>query len=180
MATHSGVLAWRIPGTGEPGGLQSMGSHRVGHHWSDLAAAVAATVLFSTLFPSSNAEDGFWMIQLQARVFPLNIELYNGSYSWLDIFWDPGWLQPPHSWSKIKKFKIKLDIESSDNEKKLTEIAFLGGSSWKNLYFQGSSWNQSERSVTNEVSDRNNLEYVIISMTGQALSPEGKMNGEDF
>ena len=42
MATHSNVLAWRIPGTGEPGGLPSMGSHRVGHDWSDLAAAAAA------------------------------------------------------------------------------------------------------------------------------------------
>ena len=42
MATHSSVLAWRIPGTGEPGGLPSMGSHRVGHDWSDLAAAAAA------------------------------------------------------------------------------------------------------------------------------------------
>ena len=31
MATHSSVLAWRVPGTGEPGGLPSMGSHRVGH-----------------------------------------------------------------------------------------------------------------------------------------------------
>ena len=40
MATHSSVLAWRIPGTGEPGGLPSMGSHRVGHDLSDLAAAV--------------------------------------------------------------------------------------------------------------------------------------------
>ena len=39
MATHSSVLAWRIPGMGEPGGLPSMGSHRVGHDWSDLAAA---------------------------------------------------------------------------------------------------------------------------------------------
>ena len=39
MATHSSVLAWRIPGTGEPGGLPSMGSHRVGHDWSDLVAA---------------------------------------------------------------------------------------------------------------------------------------------
>ena len=49
MATHSNVLAWRIPGTGEPGGLPSMGSHRVGHDWSDLAAAAAAyiTVLFT-------------------------------------------------------------------------------------------------------------------------------------
>ena len=39
MAAHSSVLAWRIPGTGEPGGLPSMGSHRVGQDWSDLAAA---------------------------------------------------------------------------------------------------------------------------------------------
>ena len=42
MATHPSVLAWRIPGTGEPGGLLSMGLHRVGHDWSDLAAAAAA------------------------------------------------------------------------------------------------------------------------------------------
>ena len=42
MATHSSVLAWRIPGTGEPGGLPLMGSHRVRHDWSDLAAAAAA------------------------------------------------------------------------------------------------------------------------------------------
>ena len=41
MATHSSILAWRIPGTGEPGGLPSMGSHRVEHNWSDLAAAAA-------------------------------------------------------------------------------------------------------------------------------------------
>ena len=42
MATHSSVLAWRIPGTREPGGLPSMGSQRVGHDWSNLAAAAAA------------------------------------------------------------------------------------------------------------------------------------------
>ena len=42
MATHSSVLAWRIPGTGEPGGLRSVGSHRVGHDLRDLAAAAAA------------------------------------------------------------------------------------------------------------------------------------------
>ena len=43
MATHSSILAWRIPGSGEPGGLLSMGLHRVGHDWSDLAAAAAAS-----------------------------------------------------------------------------------------------------------------------------------------
>ena len=41
MAPHSSVLAWRIPGMGKPGGLPSMGSRRVGHNWSDLAAAAA-------------------------------------------------------------------------------------------------------------------------------------------
>ena len=52
MATHSSVLAWRIPGMGEPGGLPSMGLHRVGHDWSDLAAA-AATVEWEKLSSKS-------------------------------------------------------------------------------------------------------------------------------
>jgi len=43
MATHSSTLAWRNPGMAEPGGLQSMGSQRVGHDWSNLAAVAAAT-----------------------------------------------------------------------------------------------------------------------------------------
>ena len=42
MATHSSILAWRLPWTEEPGGIQSMGSQRVGHDGSDLAAAEAA------------------------------------------------------------------------------------------------------------------------------------------
>ena len=45
MATHSSVLAWRIPGTVEPSGLPFMGSHRVGHDWSDLAAAAGLSYL---------------------------------------------------------------------------------------------------------------------------------------
>ena len=48
LATHSSVLAWRIPGTGEPGGLPSMGSHRVGHDWSNLAAAAANKICRSS------------------------------------------------------------------------------------------------------------------------------------
>ena len=49
-ATHSSVLVWRVPWTEEPGGLQSMGSKRVGYHWSDLAAA-AAVSHFNTHMP---------------------------------------------------------------------------------------------------------------------------------
>ena len=45
MVTHSSILAWKIPGTEEPSGLPSVGSHRVGHDWSNLAAA--ATFPFS-------------------------------------------------------------------------------------------------------------------------------------
>ena len=47
MATHSSVLAWRIPGTGEPGGLPSTGLHRVGYDWCNLAAAAANTLYYS-------------------------------------------------------------------------------------------------------------------------------------
>ena len=47
MATHSSVLAWRIPRMGEPGALPSMGSHRVGHYWSNLAAAAADSIFKS-------------------------------------------------------------------------------------------------------------------------------------
>src|SRR5574341_43590 len=43
LATHSSILAWRIPGTEEPGGLPSMGSHRIGHDCSDLAAEAEET-----------------------------------------------------------------------------------------------------------------------------------------
>ena len=46
MATHSSVLAWRIPGMGEPGGLLSLGLHRVGHDWNDLVAAAAAAAAY--------------------------------------------------------------------------------------------------------------------------------------
>ena len=49
MATHSSIFAWRIPGTEEPGGLLSMGLHRVGLHWNDLAAAAAQGYLISVL-----------------------------------------------------------------------------------------------------------------------------------
>ena len=59
METHSSVLAWRIPGTGEPGGLPSMRSHRVGHNWSDLAAAAEEEpeIKLPTSIASSKKQD---------------------------------------------------------------------------------------------------------------------------
>ena len=58
MATHSSVLAWGIPGTGEPGGLPSVGSHRVGHDCSDLAAAAAASSVHRVCAIATNSTPG--------------------------------------------------------------------------------------------------------------------------
>ena len=66
MATHPSVLAWRIPGTGEPGGLPSMGSHRVGHDWSDLAAA-AEIIIQSAVCQRQISYDTVFMCSLKKR-----------------------------------------------------------------------------------------------------------------
>ena len=68
MTTHSSVLAWRIPGMGEPGGLPFMGSHRVGHDWSNLAAAAA--VSNETDFLHSINFNAYWI-----HAAPLSISI---------------------------------------------------------------------------------------------------------
>ena len=60
MAPHSSVLAWRIPGMAEPGGLPSMGSHRVGHDWHDLAAAVATAEESCSVPPSAHLSNSVY------------------------------------------------------------------------------------------------------------------------
>ena len=65
MTVHSSILAWRIPGTAEPGGLPSKGSHRVGHDWSDLTAAAAASYRVGKLFYASlhpQLRPGPWLV----------------------------------------------------------------------------------------------------------------------
>ena len=73
MATHSRVLAWRIPGTGEPSGLPSMGSHRVGHDWSNLAAVYINYSLSSCMsgmeFKSRLLTDSGHLYTLQVRSY---------------------------------------------------------------------------------------------------------------
>ena len=73
MATHSSVLVWRIPGTGEPGGLPSLGSHRVGHDWSNLAAAAAKWFLIG--LPAQMFHPGLQTF-LQVTNFPHNLALF--------------------------------------------------------------------------------------------------------
>ena len=71
MTTHSSVLAWRIPGTGEPGGLPSTGSHRVGHDWSDLATSLAC--IFYSLPETSFHEAAELFTQVFLMRAPLSL-----------------------------------------------------------------------------------------------------------
>ena len=90
MATHSSVLAWRIPGTGEPDGLLSMGSHRVRHDWSDLAAAkiypsILAVILKITckwiLFLNSGEKHNFFPVDCSYRIWGRNSCFQNKTQS---------------------------------------------------------------------------------------------------
>ena len=78
MATHCSVLAWRIPGTGEPGGLPSIGSHRVGHDCSDLAAAAGKLFSFRKFSSLSQIErnniiDIIYMWNLKKKMAQRNL-----------------------------------------------------------------------------------------------------------
>ena len=68
MATHSSVLAWRIAGTGEPGGLPSMESHRVGHDWSDLAAAAAAVCVCIYIYRERERERDCCTVEIKHNI----------------------------------------------------------------------------------------------------------------
>ena len=87
MATHSSVLAWRIPGTGEPGRLPSMGSHRVGHDWSDLAAAAA--VVFPLNCSNSNSNLVSNALPSTDTWFQTPLS-YNGNRFIIVFSWPPG------------------------------------------------------------------------------------------
>ena len=94
MATHSSVLAWRIPGTGESGRLMSIGSHRVGHDWSDLAAAAAAAAaaaknsLVNRFLPHSQIimySPGRWWISTSFKLYCRHFYLWNDDYDFSDL-----------------------------------------------------------------------------------------------
>ena len=68
MATHSSVLAWRIPGAGEPGGLMSVGSHRVGHDWSDLAAAHRNAAMNIWMQTAQPVGKGFHYLPMRSKL----------------------------------------------------------------------------------------------------------------
>ena len=101
MATHSSVLAWRIPGTAEPVGLPSMGSHRVGHDWRDLAAGAVyiEASLVAQMVKNLPAMQETW-VQSLGLEDPLKKGMEtHSSILTCRIPWteEPGWLQSMES-----------------------------------------------------------------------------------
>ena len=133
MATHSSVLAWRIPGTGEPGGLSFLGSHRVRHDWSDLAAATLLTMPkpltvwittnygkflnrweYQTTWPAS------WEICMQVKQQQLELDMeQTGSKSGKEyvkaVYYHPTYItyMQSTSWEMLDWMKYKLESRLS-------------------------------------------------------------------
>ena len=116
MATHFSVLAWRIPGTGEPGGLPSMGSHRVGHNWSDLAAAAADSILKSR------------DIILSTKVHLVKAMVFSSGYVWI---WELGCKESwaPRNWCFWTVVLEKI-LESALDCKDIQPVHPKGDRSW--------------------------------------------------
>ena len=131
MATDSSVLAWRIPGMGEPGGLPSMGSHRVGHDWSNLAAAAAAASvdLFGGLgsricrLSGWDTGKGHFLAEMSTasdRRLWVDLALASPLHFWEFLFWlheGPGILKAssllpsPLGFASLQKSRGKQDTE---------------------------------------------------------------------
>ena len=88
MVTHSSVLAWQIPWTEEPGGLPSVGSHRVGHDWSDLAAKESVRSFFASWCFVLNSVPSFrysilLTVILSLSLLPLKVILVQSVYRYM-------------------------------------------------------------------------------------------------
>ena len=115
MVPHSSTLAWRIPGTGEPGGLPSMGSHRVGHGWRDLAAVAAA------------AEYIMWNASLDEAQAGIKITRRNiNNLRYAD---DTTLMAESEEELKSLLMKVKKDSEKADLKLNLQKIKIIVSSS---------------------------------------------------
>jgi len=113
MATHSSVLALRIPGAGESGGLPSMGLHRVRHDWSDFAAAAAAEAarLVIAFLPRSKCLLISWLFETVENIWNPACKPSKGWNLWyLLVFTDPGL----HYW--LPQLYLKSEILSATKD----------------------------------------------------------------
>ena len=109
MATHSSVLAWRIPGMEEPGGLPSLGSHRVGHDWSDLAAAAAAAPSWAFLVAQTVKNlPAVWETQVRSLGWEDPLEKGLATHSSI-LAWRSPWTEEPGGLWSIGSQRVSHD-----------------------------------------------------------------------
>ena len=108
MATHSSVLAWRIPGTGEPGGLPSMGLHRVGHDWSDLAAAADCQKQLIKFFPLLMNFTGVYALEVLDNARNEHPEKAMAPHS-STLAWKIPWLEEPGRLQYMGSLRVRHD-----------------------------------------------------------------------
>ena len=113
MATHSSVLAWRILGTGEPGGLPSMGLHRVRHNWSDLA--LSSSIGLEEEMPT-------WVLQYSCLENPM----YRGAWQAL-----VHWVAKSWTWLRTHAYKGRMGAKDSDNVYRLHFLFLFVLQNWK-------------------------------------------------
>ena len=145
MATHSSVLAWRIPGTGEPGGRPSMGSHRVRHDWSDLAAAAPGA--------TGAVCKGAWKTE-RALVAPGNLHPFPRAWwpvyllvlgiPWLLSLWEEGTFR---MWAPLL-YSLAKPVLLAPNSVSLLATWTLAGK--KSLNNPGGTWFSEEVSTQEE------------------------------
>ena len=139
MATHSGILAWRIPGTEEPGGLPSIRSHRVRHDWSDLVVAAAAAWMWELGYKQSWAPKNrcFWTVMLEKTVESLlgckEIQPVHpkGVQSWVFIGRTDVEAETPNIWPPLGRSWLiwkdpDVGKEWRQEEKRMTEDEMTG------------------------------------------------------
>ena len=119
MATHSSILAWRIPGTAEPGGLPSMGSHIVGHDWSDLAAVLHYSLYIDCFFISSRSLLNFFThtapFHWRRRWHPTPELLPGESHEWRSLVgWSP-WGREESDTTELPHFHFSLSCIGEGN-----------------------------------------------------------------
>ena len=138
MTTHSSVLAWKIPGMREPSGLPSMGSHRVGHVWSDLAAAsYSSTTAQSSSNTASESSGLLFLPFISLWRLPCHIKLILNKY----ICFSPVWF--PWSLSLNTYFFSKFYF--SIWEKLLVELQRIRREKWKEFRNQRQKNAESEK-----------------------------------
>ena len=158
MATQSSVLAWRIPGTGEPVGLPSMGSHRVGHYWSDLAAAAAEWInsrISEAEERSSELEDK--MVEITSEEQNKVKRMKRIEVSVRDL------------WDNIKHTNIRIIGVPEDEEKKkgyekIFEEIIL--ENFPNMEKEIVNWVQEAQRVPYRINPRRNTSrHILIKLT---------------